>query len=264
MTAAAPAMSPFMSSMPAAGLIEMPPVSKTTPLPTKATGAASAAPPFQRSTTSAALVLGPLPDAEQRAHAEFGHRLFVEDLDLDAELHQLRGAAGEFRRRQDIGGLVDERAGQHHGLGRMRGFGDDGARALSASATPSCTSTGPSLSVVLLLGLVLVELIGAQPAAERELRRRRGGFGRRVRQIEQDDRRRALPDLGRGLARQAPDNPRISSGLSPSSPPPAPTPTISSRLAGDADGRENFERRADLALEFGRRRRRARSAPARP
>ena len=38
MTAAAPAMSPFMSSMPPAGLIEMPPVSKTTPLPTKATG----------------------------------------------------------------------------------------------------------------------------------------------------------------------------------------------------------------------------------
>ena len=33
-----PPMSPFMSSMLAAGLIEMPPVSKVTPLPTKATG----------------------------------------------------------------------------------------------------------------------------------------------------------------------------------------------------------------------------------
>ena len=31
-------MSHFMSSMPPAGLIEMPPVSKVTPLPTKATG----------------------------------------------------------------------------------------------------------------------------------------------------------------------------------------------------------------------------------
>ena len=31
-------MSPFMSSMPAAGLMEMPPVSKVTPLPMKATG----------------------------------------------------------------------------------------------------------------------------------------------------------------------------------------------------------------------------------
>ena len=37
--APAPPMSHFMSSMPAAGLIEMPPVSKVTPLPTKATGA---------------------------------------------------------------------------------------------------------------------------------------------------------------------------------------------------------------------------------
>ena len=37
-TQAAPAMSPFMSSMPGAGLIEMPPVSKHTPLPMKATG----------------------------------------------------------------------------------------------------------------------------------------------------------------------------------------------------------------------------------
>ncbi len=50
-TAAAPAMSPFMSSMPPAGLIEMPPVSKTTPLPTKATGWSLARPPFQRMTT---------------------------------------------------------------------------------------------------------------------------------------------------------------------------------------------------------------------
>ncbi len=37
-TQAAPPMSPFMSSMPPADLIEMPPVSKQTPLPTNATG----------------------------------------------------------------------------------------------------------------------------------------------------------------------------------------------------------------------------------
>ena len=37
-TQAAPAMSPFMSSMPAAGFIEMPPVSNVTPLPMKQTG----------------------------------------------------------------------------------------------------------------------------------------------------------------------------------------------------------------------------------
>ena len=45
-TAAAPPMSHFMSSMPSAGLIEMPPVSKQTPLPTKARGWAPASPPF--------------------------------------------------------------------------------------------------------------------------------------------------------------------------------------------------------------------------
>ena len=51
-TQAAPAMSPFMSSMPAAGLIEMPPVSKHTPLPMNATGAAPFLPPFQRMITT--------------------------------------------------------------------------------------------------------------------------------------------------------------------------------------------------------------------
>jgi GTP-binding protein len=44
-TQAAPPMSPFMSSMPCAGLIEMPPVSKVTPLPMKASGASPALPP---------------------------------------------------------------------------------------------------------------------------------------------------------------------------------------------------------------------------
>ena len=45
-------MSHFMSSMPAAGLIEMPPVSKVTPLPTKATGWSFSPPPFHCMTSS--------------------------------------------------------------------------------------------------------------------------------------------------------------------------------------------------------------------
>jgi hypothetical protein len=44
-------MSPFMSSMPPAGLMEMPPVSNTTPLPMKATGLSLALPPFHFITT---------------------------------------------------------------------------------------------------------------------------------------------------------------------------------------------------------------------
>jgi hypothetical protein len=51
-TQAAPAMSPFMSSMPPPGLIEMPPESKTTPLPIKATGRALSRAPFQRMMTT--------------------------------------------------------------------------------------------------------------------------------------------------------------------------------------------------------------------
>src|SRR5918996_665531 len=47
-THAAPAMSPFMSSMLAAGLIEMPPVSKHTPLPMNAIGGVPFLPPFAR------------------------------------------------------------------------------------------------------------------------------------------------------------------------------------------------------------------------
>ena len=51
-TQAAPPMSPFMSSMPAAGLIEMPPESKQTPLPRTTTGLARfARAPFHRMAT---------------------------------------------------------------------------------------------------------------------------------------------------------------------------------------------------------------------
>ena len=79
-------MSPFMSSMPGAGLIEMPPVSKQTPLPMKATGSAPRLPPFQRMTTSLEFMRRALADAEQRAHAELLHRRDVEHLDATPSL----------------------------------------------------------------------------------------------------------------------------------------------------------------------------------
>ena len=60
-TAAAPAMSEVMWSMCAAGLIEMPPVSNVTPLPTSATDARGAGPPDQRSRTSRGLRDDPPP-----------------------------------------------------------------------------------------------------------------------------------------------------------------------------------------------------------
>ena len=45
-------MSHFIASMPSAGLIEMPPVSKVMPLPMKTTGFWPDLPPFQRITSS--------------------------------------------------------------------------------------------------------------------------------------------------------------------------------------------------------------------
>ena len=48
-------MSDFISSMCAAGLIEMPPVSNVMPLPTSATDARGDGPPDQRSRTSRGL-----------------------------------------------------------------------------------------------------------------------------------------------------------------------------------------------------------------
>ena len=65
-TTPAPPMSMVMSSIPAAGLRLIPPVSNTTPLPTKAKGAASAAPPFQRMTTTLDGLAEPWPTDSNR------------------------------------------------------------------------------------------------------------------------------------------------------------------------------------------------------
>jgi hypothetical protein len=55
-------------------LIEIPPVSKVTPLPTKATGASPCLPPFQRSDEQPRLADRALGDTKQSAHAELAHR----------------------------------------------------------------------------------------------------------------------------------------------------------------------------------------------
>ena len=123
-TAAAPPMSPFMSSMPAAGLIEMPPVSKVTPLPTKATGLSLALPPFHCMTTRRGAARRALRDAEQRAHAELPHFLLGQDLDLDAELLELLGLGGELDRAENVGRLVDQIARQIDAVGNRLGVGE--------------------------------------------------------------------------------------------------------------------------------------------
>ena len=78
-------MSHFMSPMPAAGLIEMPPVSNVTPLPMKATGAAAGGAAAMLHDDDAGRPDAALRDPEQRAHAELAHAVLVEHLDREAE-----------------------------------------------------------------------------------------------------------------------------------------------------------------------------------
>ena len=162
-TAAAPPMSPFMSSMPAAGLIEMPPVSKVTPLPTKAIGLSLALPPFHCMTTMRGAARRALRDAEQRAHAELLHLLLGQDLDLDAELFQLLGLGGELDRAEHVGRFVDQVARQEHAVDDRLGIGKGllrGRRIGAVDGEFRRLLVGRLAVGIVLLGLVLVEIVG--------------------------------------------------------------------------------------------------------
>ena len=101
MTAAPPAMSYFIFSMPSEGLMEMPPVSKVTPLPIRPRCAAEVGllrPVLhhdERGWIGAALG-----DAEKRAHAELPHAILLENLAWRGRRirpfcgHDRRGSAG--------------------------------------------------------------------------------------------------------------------------------------------------------------------------
>ena len=148
-------MSPFISSMPAEGLIEIPPKSKQTPLPTTAIGFVRFdRAPFHRIATRRLSRADPRPDREQRVHPQFAHRLLVERLHVDAELLQRFGAIGELDGKEDVRRLVDQIAGQFDAVsdgeallsGRARGGGvaraDDEIGRLDAIVlrVPSCAS----------------------------------------------------------------------------------------------------------------------------
>ena len=57
-----------------------------------------------------------LADAKQRVHAEFLHRLEIEDFDCDAEFLQRTGAARELLRIKDVGGFVHKIARKEHSI----------------------------------------------------------------------------------------------------------------------------------------------------
>ena len=105
-----------MPIIPALGLIDRPPESKHTPLPTKAIGRAlfSRAVPLHHD--ELAFALAALAHAEQRAETLFLHFGFAQHLDLQAQLGQRLGAAREFGRMKDIGRLVDQVARQRDAI----------------------------------------------------------------------------------------------------------------------------------------------------
>ena len=162
----------------------MPPVSKHTPLPMKAIGAASFLPPFQRITTTRLSCTEPCPTRE-RVHPELLHRRHVEDVDRDAEPLEGAGAAGELRRIEHVRRLVDQVAREQHRIGE-RVLGRPGAARARHVGDADVDLEGRRLLLVLLaLGLVAVEPVAAQPHAEAELARLLGRH-RLVGQLGQD------------------------------------------------------------------------------
>ena len=109
-TAAPPAMSTFIRSMPSAGLMEMPPVSNVMPLPTRPSVTAGGR--VRRLVPEhdhARRLRAALRDAEQQPHPELRDPVFVEDLHCQPGVRrERRGALGKHARREHVGGLVGE------------------------------------------------------------------------------------------------------------------------------------------------------------
>ena len=121
------------------------------------------------------------------------HLLLGQDLDLDAELLQFLRLGGEFDRPEHVGRLVDQVARQHHAVGDRLGVGEGlfgGGRIGAVDGDLRRLAVVRLAVVVVLLGLVLVEAVGAQQDAGGEV----GRLGRAdldARQIENHG------DLGR-------------------------------------------------------------------
>ena len=182
-------MSPFMSSMPAAGLIEMPPVSKATPLPTSAERRRSGLPPFHLQDRQPRRADRALRHGQQSSHAERLHVGIGQDLDLDAERRKFARRRRQFDRTEDIGRGVDEFAGEQdafdrgHGSRRVRA--STAAGSATARVTVSCPGS-PFSSSGFAPRLVAVEAVVPQLQAGGEFG---NGFGRLLRRR----RRRSAP-----------------------------------------------------------------------
>ncbi len=181
-------MSPFMSSMPAAGLIEMPPVSNTTPLPMKASGlarfdlapchcmmATRAGRTLPCATDSSVLIFSSVSASTSRISTSSPIRL------------ELLDAIGELDRAQHVGGLVDEIAGEVDADGESALGLECGARLVGVGAVNDeplkAVLRGRAVAVSLfgfvgrlLLGEVFLELVVTQQSAVSQARRDEVGF----------------------------------------------------------------------------------------
>src|SRR5882757_6573889 len=108
-----------------------------------------------------------LADGQQHVHAELLHLGLAQDLDLDAELGELAGAAGEFDGIEHVGGFAHQVAGEEHRADR--GFEPlVGATRLGRTGHRHRDLLERILLLGLVLGLVLVEAVVAQLRAERD------------------------------------------------------------------------------------------------
>ena len=164
-TQAAPAISPFMSSMLAAGLMEMPPVSKQTPFPMKATGASPALPPFQRITTTRLSRTEPCPTPSNAFIPSFFIALMSSTSTATRSfLSAFDRRANSSGKRTLAGSLTKSRANKTPSEIAARGSNALRAAATSPTATVTCTRRR-RLFVVLAFGLVTVERVSAQAHA---------------------------------------------------------------------------------------------------
>ena len=145
----------------------------------------------------AAVAPRPLTDAEQRAHAELGHRLDVEHLDGDADFFQHLRAAGEFFRIENVGRFVDQIARHQNAAGDRFARHVSLARRRDVASGNGDAALLRRLFVVLALGLVAVESIGAQQHALRQIG---GRFGRHFAAGRQFGKDRCIAGAGRQLA----------------------------------------------------------------
>ena len=170
----------------------------------------------------------------------------AKDLDLDAKLFQLLGPVGEAFRVKHVRRQIDQCAGDIDTLGQtLDAIHGGGQRGGVSGAEPHIDDAiGLGLVLLAFLGLVDVEFISAQAQAERQIGGGLGGFFRRRREIEQDAQAFGLAGLGDGQAADA----QVIDGFAFFFRRSADDDEF---LRGQADRGQQFEARADLALESG-------------